>query len=46
MKALAFHRGLDPRIVEELPWRTIECYLVVHDLLNAQEVFAAFGEGK
>jgi len=36
-KALAFHRGLDPRIIDELPWRTVECYLAVADVLAARD---------
>lgn len=30
------HRGLDPRVVDELPWRDIDAYLTVHDLLEAR----------
>jgi hypothetical protein len=29
-------RGLDPRIIDELPWRTVSAWLSVHDILEVR----------
>jgi hypothetical protein len=42
---LFIHRGLDPRLVDELPWRDVEAYLAIEDRLAQRYAFGGFPEG-